>query len=409
MTWLELALLSAVATSSAPTLGASTAEAKPPAAASVEAEGAAADVPDDPEIGERVDAESAELEEMRALEESAMRPAPKVDEGVLRAVRRLGVAHPTRQRLSDALEELEPGGDFALSELPRVTDLEALDMVRLRGRFDIPVEMQPLVAQYIQFFQGPGRKWFRKWMGRSTRYLPVMAPILESHQMPIDTVYLAMIESGFAPHAYSHAKAAGPWQFIPSTGKMYGLKEDFWVDERRDPLKSTGAAAKYLTQLRQEFGDWYLAWAGYNAGSGKVRRVMQKKGSTNFWELAEGKGFAKETQHYVPKLIACAIVAKNYKAFGFNDEEFEFLPALAYDEVKLTDATDLEVIAQSAGVTVDEVKELNPELKRWCTPPASEKLPYVLKLPAGSSAKFTEGFARIPARERLSFRVHRVK
>lgn len=385
-------------------------------------EGADENAPDDPEVKRQVDADSAELEEMRVLEESTMRPpepSPQAasdaqsDREILRTIERLGLTHPLRQTLREALEmqsELEGGEALTrFGELPRVTNLEALDMGQLRGRFDIPVEMQPLVAQYIRFFQGPGRKWFTKWMGRSTRFLPAMTPILEEHQLPLDTVYLAMIESGFAPHAYSRAKAAGPWQFMPATGRQYGLHEDFWLDQRRDPLKATAAAAKYLAALRREFGDWYLAWASYNAGSSKVHRVMKKKGSTNFWELASGKGLAKETQHYVPKLIACAIVAKNYKAFGFTEQEFEFLPPLKFDEVKLTDATDLEVIAKSAGVTLDELTELNPELKRWCTPPASVSAPYTLRLPPGTADRFTESFKKVPARERLSFRLHRVK
>ncbi len=133
-------------------------------------------------------------------------------------LRRLGVANPLRLRMLDALEEPILREDDTPPELPLIKDLENFDVAQIQDRYDIPVEMQPLVAQYIQFFQGPGRKWYRKWVSRSTRYLPVMQPILEQKGLPRDTVYLAMIESGFSSTAYSWAHAAGPWQFISGTG-----------------------------------------------------------------------------------------------------------------------------------------------------------------------------------------------
>jgi membrane-bound lytic murein transglycosylase D len=156
-------------------------------------------------------------------------------------------------------------------------------------------------------------------------------------------------------------------------------------------------------------GDWYLAWASYNAGDGKVRRVMKRRSSSDFWRISEGRGLAKETKHYVPKLIAVAILAKNYKAFGFREEDFNFQAPIDFDEVQLADATDLGIIAETAGVTVEEVQELNPELRRWCTPPASATHPYTLKLPRGTRERFTEAFAKIPAQERLTFRIHKVR
>lgn len=361
------------------------------------------------EVNDEVESESAELEELRALEGATLDPSARPNAEVLQTLRRLGLANPLRQRMLDVLEEPTLREDDELGPLPLITDVANFDVSQVRDRYDIPVDMQPLVAQYIEFFQGPGRKWFRKWMSRSSRYLPVMQPILESSGLPRDTVYLAMIESGFSAHAYSWAHASGPWQFISSTGRQYGLKQDFWVDERRDPIKATRAAARYLKDLHQELGHWYLAWAGYNTGSGRVRRMVAKHGTTDFWVLSEERGLAKETKHYVPKLIAAALVAKHPEAFGFSQDEFEFEPALAYEEVKVVDATDLDVIARAAGVNVKDIHELNPELKRWCTPPATEKNPYVLRLPPGSAARFAENFKRVPAAERLTFHVHKVK
>ncbi|KFA93592.1 LysM peptidoglycan-binding domain-containing protein [Archangium violaceum] len=353
--------------------------------------------------------ESTELEEMRALEGATLDPGARPNAEVLQSLRRLGLANPLRHRMLDALEEPTFREDEELDELPLITDLSNFDVSVVQPKYDIPVEMQPLVAQYIQFFQGPGRKWFRKWVSRSTRYLPVMQPILEAQGLPRDTVYLAMIESGFSPTAYSWAHASGPWQFISSTGRQYGLHQDFWVDERRDPIKATYAAARYLKDLYKELGHWYLAWAGYNTGSGRVRRLVERHGTDDFWVISAEKGLATETKHYVPKLIAAALIAKHPAAFGFSEDEFVYEQALSFDEVKLTDATDLDVIARSAGVSVVDIQELNPELRRWCTPPASVKNPYVLRLPHGTAPRFAENFPRIAPKDRLTFRIHKVK
>ncbi|AKJ06531.1 membrane-bound lytic murein transglycosylase D [Archangium gephyra] len=353
--------------------------------------------------------ESTELEEMRALEGATLDPGARPNAEVLQSLRRLGLANPLRQRMLDALEEPTFREDEELGEMPLITDLSSFDVSRVQPKYDIPVEMQPLVAQYIQFFQGPGRKWFRKWVSRSTRYLPVMQPILEAQGLPRDTVYLAMIESGFSPTAYSWAHASGPWQFISSTGRQYGLHQDFWVDERRDPIKATYAAARYLKDLHKELGHWYLAWAGYNTGSGRVRRLVERHGTDDFWVISAEKGLATETKHYVPKLIAAALIAKHPAAFGFSEDEFVYEQALAFDEVKITDATDLDVIARAAGVSVVDIQDLNPELRRWCTPPASAKNPYVLRLPQGTAPRFAENFARLAPKERLTFRIHKVK
>ncbi|MFY0570507.1 LysM peptidoglycan-binding domain-containing protein [Archangium lansingense] len=360
-------------------------------------------------IEEPPEEESTELEEMRALEGATLDPGARPNAEVLQSLRRLGLANPLRQRMLDALEEPTFNEDEELGELPLITDLSNFDVARVQPKYDIPVEMQPLVAQYIQFFQGPGRKWFRKWVSRSTRYLPVMQPILEAQGLPRDTVYLAMIESGFSPTAYSWAHASGPWQFISSTGRQYGLHQDFWVDERRDPIKATYAAARYLRDLHKELGHWYLAWAGYNTGSGRVRRLVERHGSDDFWVISAEKGLALETKHYVPKLIAAALIAKHPSAFGFSEDEFVYEQALSFDEVKINDATDLDVIARAAGVSVVDLQDLNPELRRWCTPPASAKNPYVLRLPQGTAARFAENFAKLPAKERLTFRIHKVK
>ncbi len=349
-----------------------------------------------------------ELDEMRALEEAAIDPGAQAGASMRNTLGQLGAATVTRDRLEAALDEAELSGEALAFELSPVTDVEKFDVSLVKDRYDIPVEMQPLVVQYIHFFQGAGRKWFRKWMERSTRFIPLMQPILETRGLPRDTVYLAMIESGFNTQAKSWAKAVGPWQFIAGTAKMFNLRDDFWVDERRDPIKSTSAAAAYLGLLYQTLGHWYLAWAGYNTGGGHVRQLIDLYGTTDFWALSEKRGFAKETKHYVPKLIACALVAKHPDAFGFSPDEFQFEKPFEFDEVQLSDSVDLEVIAQASGAPLDVIQELNPEIKRWCTPPATEKEPYTLRLPKGSKPAFTENFSKFAPAERLHFAIHRV-
>ena len=360
--------------------------------------------PAESEESDDQDKASPELEEMRALEEATIE-APRPT-GPLQSLVRLGAGSPLRARIED--HDGWGSDEPAAPELGPVTDLAAFDVSRVADGYDIPVEMQPLVAQYIRFFQGPGRRWFRVWMSRSSRYIPMMAPLLEASGLPRDTVYLAMIESGFSPEAFSWARAAGPWQFIASTGRRYGLRQDFWVDERRDPFKATRAASRYLHELHDVLGTWYLAWAGYNAGGEKLRRLVERRGTDDFWELAEGRGLAKETKHYVPKLIACALVAKHPRAFGFSDDEFAYQEPFSFDEVSLSEATDLDVVARAAEAPVEQIRALNPELRRWCTPPASRERPYALRIPAGTAETFLANLARIAPRERLTFRIHRV-
>ena len=360
-----------------------------------------------PREDEEPDAD-AELEAMRALEEVSIDPRARSGASIRATLGQLGYATLTRDRLENALEASELSGEELAFQLDPVTDVENFDVLKVKDTYDIPVEMNALVVQYIHFFQGGGRMWFRRWMSRSARYIPLMRPILEAKGLPRDTVYLAMIESGFNTQARSWARAVGPWQFIAGTAKMFKLRDDFWVDERRDPIKATNAAADYLAQLHGNLGHWYLAWAGYNTGGGRVRRMIDTYGTTSFWELSEKKGFARETKHYVPKLIACALVAKYPEAFGFKQDEFDPESPFEFEEVTLTDSVDLEVIAQASGSSLQDIQEFNPEIKRWCTPPATEAEPYTLRLPKGHKAQFTETFAKFAPAERLHFKIHRV-
>lgn len=304
-------------------------------------------------------------------------------------------------------EELAAEEEFiTAAEESGVFTSGVLDPAKLKASYDIPMEVTPLVEQYVTYFTTRGRKWYGTWLSRSGRYLPMMKQIFRENGLPEDLTYLAMIESGFSPKAWSRAKASGPWQFMKATGGRYGLDDDWWVDERRDPELATRAAAAHLKDLYEEFGDWYLAAAAYNAGSGKINRAIQKYDTRNYWELcAAGRYLKPETKHYVPKLIAAAIIAKHPEQFGFGN--VEYLEPLEYETVTVPDATDLRVVAECANADYESVLELNPSLKRFCTPPGANA--FEVRVPKGTSGVFAESYAQLPKSKRVTFRRHHVR
>lgn len=232
--------------------------------------------------------------------------------------------------------------------------------------FDIPVTYNSKVKWWINYYQTGGRKWFRLWMERANAYLPRMQAQLRDRGLPQDLAFVAMIESGFSPRAVSTADAVGYWQFIGPTASRYGLRMTWWLDERRDFTKSTTAAARYLGDLFRMFRTWYLTAAAYNMGEGKLRRLIDKYDTRNFWELSQQADFPQETREYIPKLLAAMFIAKAPKLYGFdqlnlhslNDFEYFFVPG----------GTDLINLARSIGVPSDELVELNPELTKAFVP-----------------------------------------
>ena len=272
---------------------------------------------------------------------------------------------------------------------------------RIAGECDLPIEYNPKVERCIQFFQTKGREIFLKWLSRSGKYMPMIQKLLEEEGVPRDLVYLAMVESGFNPKARSWARAVGIWQFIGHTGRMYGLRRDWWMDERRDPVKSTRAAAKYLNKLHQKLGDWKLAMAAYNAGLGRVKRAIRKADSRDFWKL----GLPRETRNYVPLFMAALLLSKEPETFGFN--EIEYQSPLMYDEVALSHSVDLRVAAAWTSVPYQEIKSLNPELSKHWTPPHIK--PYLLKLPKGTADRFRDRYARAPDSQKVDWHRHKVR
>jgi membrane-bound lytic murein transglycosylase D len=366
---------------------------------------------DDPDQQAEVEKSAAELEAVRKAEEKAgllpQAPGAGPRDGIAVG---LDPSDPIARDLMAAqgtgldgapLADPAPAGGVSV----KLPELVGISEVELRAKYDIPVELNDAVVAYIRFFQTDAREHFAKWLSRSTRYVPMMRKVLEREGLPLDLVYLSMIESGFSAYAYSFAKAAGPWQFVVGTSRRYGLLTDFWVDERRDPYKATVAAAKYLRDLKVRFkGDWYLAWAGYNAGEGRISRAIRKERTTDFWRMTTGKrrSLRAETRHYVPKLIAAALIAKHPERFGFR---VDYEQPREAEEVRVPDATDLHVLAKTAGITFEELRDINPELRRFCTPPGG----WTIKLPAGMKDAFLAAYQKLDARDRLSFTEHRVE
>jgi len=257
----------------------------------------------------------------------------------------------------------------------------------------IPLVINSRVEQFIKFFQNKGKSQFNIWLKRHAEYGKLIKDILRENEIPEELVYLAMIESGFNPKAYSRANAAGMWQFVYSTGKNYGLNRTWYVDERRDPEKATRAACEYLKDLYEEFDNWYLALAAYNSGSGRVLRATRLHQTTDFWQL---HSLPRETRNYIPYFLAAAIIAQNPEKYGFREPDPD---PFEYDVVELEKSADLAVLARSAGISLKTLQTYNPELRQSATPTDQA---YVLKLPKGRKDTFADNFNALPENERFA-------
>lgn len=265
----------------------------------------------------------------------------------------------------------------------RISDTEALVPSSAAGsnpELDaIPTDINPLVEKWINYFQGRGRGHMERYLSRSTRYSALMKKILRQNGLPEDLIYIALIESGFSSKATSHAAAVGYWQFIRGTGKRYGLEINALVDERRDPVLATQAAAEYFKGLYSVFGSWYLAMASYNVGENRVKREVMNNYTRDFWELARKKRLPKETINYVPKFIAAKLIGNDPEKYGFT--EIDYMTPIEFESIKVNRPVNLKAMAENMNFDYDDFKSLNPKFKGEIAPLKAGALE--LRIPVG--------------------------
>ena len=316
-------------------------------------------------------------------------------------------ANEIQEALQPIDDEIEDAEEFA--QLPPinllvediVVDEDLIDS--LLPPSDFPLILNSTVEQFLEAMSSSGEYHRRIEIGlsRAGTYLPMIRPRFAKAGLPQDLSYLPLIESAFSVKAYSRARALGMWQFISSTGRHYGLDVGSLVDERRDPELSTDAAVAYLSDLYDQFNDWYLALAAYNSGSGNVRRAIRRSGSRDFWTLR--RNLPRETRNYVPAFIASVIVAKQPEKYGFKptiDKPWTF------ESIEVPDALDLQFLAKESGIALDELRELNPAIRRDLTPARSTT---TLRLPAGTTASAEAALNSTPRDQWAPRMIHTVR
>jgi membrane-bound lytic murein transglycosylase D len=277
-------------------------------------------------------------------------------------------------------------------------DLLALEQSKKNVNFSFT--LNPLIQQYINYYQGPrGRSTMEGGLRRSGQYMKLARKIFAEEGVPLDVTWLGQVESAWKPRAVSWAAASGLWPFIPSTGRMYGLRQNAYIDERNSYEQATRASARHLKDLANRYnGNWELAMAAYNTGAGNIDRAIARAGSANFWMIYPY--IAQETRNYVPNILAVILIAKNPEKYGFKNIKAE--PAMAYDVVQVPTATSLQLVADATDTSMDHIRSLNPELKRDVTPRGDT---YNVRIPAGRAKQFASLLQRISPDKRETARV----
>ncbi|SHJ74357.1 LysM peptidoglycan-binding domain-containing protein [Halodesulfovibrio aestuarii] len=335
----------------------------------------------------------------------------------------LPVPIPDETAMITELVELEVSGEPADEvvdvQVPPADDAEPLsseELEALETRLNINIDMdesdRKVVEQYFKYFTHRGRKTFQRYLSRCGALLPHATEIFKQKGLPEEIVYLAFVESGFNAKAYSRAGAAGVWQFMPYTGRKYGLKQNWWIDERRDPYKSASAAADYLLKLYNDFGDWYLAIAAYNAGEGKIGRAMEKTGAESFFELTQKNHklshkarLRKETKHYVPKFLAIVKIMRNLEKLGFDPCEGGACEPIK--AIKVKGGTDLLALANDLNIRWKTFYDMNTAFRRQVSPPDYEATVYVPAVKAAKAIAFLQSDKSRPYAGWISYKVRR--
>jgi membrane-bound lytic murein transglycosylase D len=268
---------------------------------------------------------------------------------------------------------------------------------------DLPLVSNDAVDGVISYLQNHSRGYIENVLRRKGTYGEIIGEALRKQGVPQDLIYLAAGESAFNPYAVSNKQCVGIWQFSQATGSLYGLKKNRWVDERQDPVKSSAAAAHFLKDLYQTYGDWFLVMAAYDSGPMNVQHAIEKTGYADYWELRKRHALLAETENYVPIFLATALIAKDPKAYGFDTQPD---PPLAVDQVEINTPTDLRLVAQLIDHTVEDLIKLNPSLQRWTTPGSDPS--FILYLPVGTKDLYEKNIASIPPGKRLWWRAHKV-
>src|SRR6476660_6532994 len=285
------------------------------------------------------------------------------------------------------------------SEEQNVSADDVLALEQAKQNVNFVFTPNPLIQQYINYYQGRGRSTMESGLKRSGQFMKMARQIFKEEGVPVDITWLGQVESAWRPKAVSWAAASGLWQFVPGTGRQFGLKQTAWIDERNSYEQATRASAKYLKSLATRYnGNWELAMAAYNTGAGNVDRAISRAGTANFWAIYPY--IAQETRNYVPNILATILIAKNPEKYGFKGIRPD--APMAYDVVQVSNSTSLQLVADSTDSSMDYIRSLNPELRRDGTPRGEA---YNVRVPGGKGKQFFALLKRIPADRRESARV----
>jgi membrane-bound lytic murein transglycosylase D len=349
-----------------------------------------------------------ELVERIYREEVPLQQAPVAPGGtnmVLVAQNQSQDQKPVPPQVGFREQRFEPSPLDELSKLvlttdeTNISDADVLALEQAKQNVNFAFTLNPLIQGYINYYQGRGRSTMENGLRRSGMYMKLARKIFQEEGVPIDVTWLGQVESAWKTKALSWASASGLWQFIPSTGRMYGLKQNAYVDERNSIEQATRASARHLKDLAKRYnGNWELAMAAYNTGAGNIDRAISRAGTANFWVIYPY--IAQETRNYVPNILAVILIAKNPEKYGFKGIKPD--APLSYDVVQVPSATSLQLIADATDTSADYIRTLNPELKRDITPRGDF---YNVRVPAGRSKQFVALLKRIPGDRRESARI----